>query len=279
MNHKLAKEIIYSTCSHGREFTEIIDADWKESYGFAVIIRESKKSIIQLNGVEVDIPFTPYSLSRIRWIDRQTFLVSTFENEEDESNLFIVDLNEGLMHAFQGGEGIQDIVVGKEGIWISYFDEGVFGSGISTEGLVLFDVTGKVLFRYLSDLKDRPDISDCYALCKGNGATIWLFPYTDFPLVQANPETRTARSFPIPEILHGSNALSVRGNDAYFFDPYHSNQKLYHLELDTQKPLLLGTLPGRLRGLDPSGKYHFISITEQEVLLYRVIDKDKYHCL
>ena len=203
--------------------------------------------------------------------------MATYENEEDEENVFIVDLAGRLLHAFHGGEAIEEIAVGKEGIWISYFDQGVYGSGISTEGLVLFDVAGNVLFRYHSDLVDRPRIDDCYALCKGAGSSVWLFPYTDFPLVEVNPGERTSRSYPIPELLHGSHALCVRGKYAYFFDPYDADQRMFQLEIGTQEPLLLGTVQGSVKGLAPFETHHFISISDQEVMLHQVLNEDKYN--
>lgn len=276
MNEKMIKEVIYSASSHQREAIEIIDADWKDRHGIAVILQKNNKTVILLKDVEIDISFTRHSLSRIRWIDGLHILVATYGNEKDEENVFIVDLSGRLRHSFYGGEAIEEIAVGKEGVWISYFDEGVYGSGISTEGLALFDITGKVLFRYHSDLLDSIGINDCYALCKGKGSSIWLFPYTDFPLIEVHPRERTSRFYPVPEILHGSHALCVRGKYAYFFDPYDGKQILYQLKIGTQEPLLLGAVSGAVRGLGPSESHHFISISDQEVLLYQVINGDEY---
>lgn len=79
------------------------------------------------------------------------------------------------------------------------------------------------------------------------------------------------------KLLHGSHALCIRGRYAYFFDPYHSNQKVYQLEIGKQEPYLLGTVQGAVRGLDPSETSHFISVSpNQEVVLYQVINEDEY---
>lgn len=275
MSQTFTKEVIYTAPSQLGEPVEIVDADWKDKYGLAMILRRHNKIVVQLNGVETTVGFTPYKLSMIRWIDDNHFLAATYEN--DKENVFIVDLSGRLLHSFKGGEAFEEIVVGKEGIWISYFDEGIFGNGISTEGLVFFDMTGKLLLRYHSDLLNSSEIADCYALCKGNGTTVWIFPYTDFPLVEINPKERTVRSYSVPELLHGSHALCIRGRYAYFFDPYNSNQKMYQLEIGKQEPLLLGTVQGAVRGLDPSETSHFISVSpDQEVALYQVINEDEY---
>lgn len=276
MNEGLTKEIIYSASARKGTSMEVVDADWKDQYGIAVILQKNKKTTIQLKGVEIDVSFTQYNISLIRWIDGLHILVATYENKKNEENVFIIDLTGRLVHSFNGGEYIEEIAVGKEGIWTSYFDQGVMGSGISTQGLVLFDSTGNVLFRYHSDLLDRPDIFDCYAICKGAGTVVWLFPYIGFPLVEINPKNRTSHAYRVPEMLHGSHALCVRGKYAYFFDPYDADQLLYQLEIGTQEPLLLGTIQGTVRGLNPSETHHFISISDQQVTLHQVLNEDEY---
>lgn len=275
MRSELTKKTIFIETSQQERSVETVDADWKDKYGLALLSRKKKKTFIQVKGVEIGVDFTEHSLSRIRWVDNLHLLVATYEQEEDNVNVFIIDLAGHLLHSFHGGESIQEIAVGSEGIWISYFDEGVFGSGISTEGLVLFDKTGQLLFRYHSDLVEQPGIADCYAICTGSASTAWLFPYTDFPLVEVNPKERTFRSYPVPAMLHGADAICVKGMYAYFFNPYGAAPKLYEWQIGTQEPLLLGTIQGTVRGLDPSEINHFISITDREVTLYQVIARDK----
>lgn len=233
MHRKLVAEIVHSTISLEEEKIEVIDADWKDSFGIAVLLRKDNVSFIQINGMEVAAPHISHNFSRIRWVDGESLLMTADERKVDEDNIYIFSLDGLLIYSFNGGEAIEEVAVGNEGIWLSYFDEGIFGEGISTEGLVLFDVTGKAVFRYHSDLQHDAGISDCYAMCKGASSTVWIFPYTDFPLIQVNPETRTTRHCPVPELLHGAHAISVKGNEAYFFDPYDSKQKIYHLDIGT----------------------------------------------
>lgn len=279
MNEKLVEEIIYSAESSKAIKQEIIDADWKQGCGLALLLKKENKFAVVLNEKKVPICFPTEELGFIRWIDRSTILVAAYSDENEKENLFVMDLDGAITHSFHAGMDIENIAVGKEGVWVSYFYKGVMGAGISTEGLVLFDVTGKILFRYRSDLLDRPEILDCYAICKGKGSTIWIFPYTDFPLVLVNPKERTSRSYSIPEKLRGSHGLCIKGKFAYFFDPYNTDQQLYQLEIGKQEPQLLGTLQGRARGLGPSEPWHFISITEQQVVLYQVLNEDEYDFL
>jgi hypothetical protein len=69
-------------------------------------------------------------------------------------------------------------------IWVSYFDEGVFGNGIGKEGLVCFDSEGRANFKYaeFADKFNLPSIDDCYALNVDKNE-VWVCYYSDFPLV------------------------------------------------------------------------------------------------
>ena len=84
------------------------------------------------------------------------------------------------------GDASEDLQTTPEGhIWVSYFDEGVFGNGIGAQGVVCFDGAGVPLFRYaeFAEQHGLPMISDCYAMNVGPGGEVWLNYYTDFPLV------------------------------------------------------------------------------------------------
>jgi hypothetical protein len=87
---------------------------------------------------------------------------------------------------FDLGDGSQDLQTTANGqIWVSYFDEGVFGLGIGRAGLICFDSSGTPVFRY-SDLAESQQlafIDDCYALNVISDDEVWLCYYSDFPLV------------------------------------------------------------------------------------------------
>lgn len=85
------------------------------------------------------------------------------------------------------GDAIEDVQTSPDGhIWVSYFDEGVFGSGIGTAGLVCFDNSGQPVFKYaeLAEKQGLPFIHDCYALNVVDDQEVWLSYYSDFPLVK-----------------------------------------------------------------------------------------------
>lgn len=91
-----------------------------------------------------------------------------------------------LRESLDLGNGIEDLQTEPNGrIWVSYFDEGVYGSGISTEGLVCFDGEGTPVFRFLEFARRHqlPHIDDCYALNVAANGDVWVNYYSDFPLI------------------------------------------------------------------------------------------------
>jgi hypothetical protein len=84
------------------------------------------------------------------------------------------------------GDANEDLQTTSDGrIWVSYFDEGVFGGGIGSAGMVCFDETGTPIFKYaeFAERHNLPPIFDCYAMNVVNGDEVWLSYYSAFPLV------------------------------------------------------------------------------------------------
>lgn len=273
----IINDVIFSKTASKLGSYKIIDADWKDDNGLLVILKEKRQFLIFINDNNCLTPPIKLKYSIVRWIDTDKILIADARNETNIDNVFILDLNGTIINSFNGGDGIEDIEISEEGLWISYFDEGVYGNGISSEGLVLFDFTGNVIFRYHSDLTDRPPIDDCYAICKGKGSSIWLFPYSDFPLLQISPDSKTVNSYKVPKKLHGSGAICIRGKYAYFLGGYDSKGKLFYWEISKKQPHLLGKIDGKIRGLSNGQHNHFISISEEIVKLFRIINDDEYN--
>jgi len=85
------------------------------------------------------------------------------------------------------GDASEDVQTTADGhIWVSYFDEGVFGSGISTAGLVCFDESGTPIFKYseFAEKHNLPAVDDLYALNVVDSTETWFCYYSDFPLVR-----------------------------------------------------------------------------------------------
>ncbi|MGG0174705.1 TetR family transcriptional regulator [Gottfriedia acidiceleris] len=279
MNDLIIDTVAFSKEESNFDTYEIIDTDWKDEYGLVVLLKEKKKYTLFFNeenflslNLKVDFPI-------VRWVDRETIVIVDSREELKKDNVFILNINGIIVDSFNCGDGVEDVEVGKEGIWISYFDEGVFGSGISTEGLVLFNLEGKVLFRYHSDLFKGPIIDDCYAISKGKGSSIWLFPYSEFPLLQLYPESREIKTYKVPVKFRGSHAISIRGKYAYFYGGYGSKGTLYCWEIGKKKHEMIGKIDGITRGLGNGESNHFISMSDKLIRLHKIIKDDEFSFL
>lgn len=131
------------------------------------------------------------------------------------------------------GDGSQHLQTTPEGkIWVGYFDEGVYGSGIGAEGLVCFDGKGQPLFRYaeLAKKLGLPFIDDCYALNVNNN-TVWTCYYSDFPLV-------CLQDFDLAGIWRdwsSASALAVRDDTVVTLPPYRSDHLVVRTLTDPEE--------------------------------------------
>jgi hypothetical protein len=116
-----------------------------------------------------------------------------------EDNAYVFGWDGVERRHFMLGDAIEDVQVDKDGeIWVSYFDEGVFGRVMwgggdhppAASGLIAVDGLGHIQWRYQAP--DNVDgIDDCYALNVAEGAT-WVYYYSAFPLVRIGPDREIA---------------------------------------------------------------------------------------
>lgn len=128
----------------------------------------------------------------------------------------IHDANGALRFTVELGDAIESIQTANDGrIWVSYFDEGVFGGGIGQQGLVCFDSSGRHLFKYadFAEQNDLPMICDCYALNVNVSGDVWLNYYTDFPLVRLH-EYKLDKAWPAFGSL--GDAFAIRGDEIVY---------------------------------------------------------------
>jgi hypothetical protein len=150
-----------------------------------------------------------------------TFHVQPFEDgwllgDRRGGQTTLYDANGAVHSSLDLGDASEDLQTTSDGrIWVSYFDEGVFGSGIGRQGLVCFTAAGKPMFQY-ADFAERnslPMICDCYALNVDHAGVIWLNYYTDFPLIRL-------REFEIDQVWREfgvlGGAFAVRGEEVVY---------------------------------------------------------------
>lgn len=103
---------------------------------------------------------------------------------DPERNAYVFDRDGKTIATGCLGDGIQQVHVDGSTIWVSYFDEGVFGNRgwggpgpepLGAPGIVAWSTGWERLWRA------DADIYDCYALTSAAG-TIWAATYPEFPL-------------------------------------------------------------------------------------------------
>lgn len=159
-------------------------------------------------------------------------------------------------HCF--GDGIEDLAVDARGrVWVSYFDEGVFGNfgwgvgrgpdPVGAAGLVCFDRTGAKLWEF--DLcgpeGDRLSIADVYGLnVQDDRASIYY--YTDFMLVRIGEDfTGTAHRTD----RKGCHAFALAGDRVLFSGGYGDPPELGYLGRQSADGQVL-TRPAAFRKTD-----------------------------
>ena len=103
---------------------------------------------------------------------------------------------------FHAGDGINHLQCDdRGGLWVGYFDEGVFGNTIASHGIVRFTRDGEIS-SYLASIT----LDDCYSLNVGTAAT-WSCWYTGFPVVRLDDNCAEQRWS--NDLLAGISAIAV----------------------------------------------------------------------
>ena len=106
-----------------------------------------------------------------------------------EKNGRVYDVSGNLVSEIILGDGIEQIFVSKgQNVWVSYFDEGIFGnygwdSPLGSTGLVEWTLDGKKNYEF--EPSDGLDyMADCYSLNIDLNEDVWCCYYTEFPIVR-----------------------------------------------------------------------------------------------
>ncbi|WP_125641108.1 hypothetical protein [Nonomuraea sp. WAC 01424] len=167
-----------------------------------------------------------------------------------ESNAAVHDADGKLLRAGVLGDGIADVQTTLSGdIWVSYFDEGVYGNHgwgeedgpapIGSPGLIRFRPDLDPAWRYPYD-GEFDAISDCYAL-NVTGDEAWAYYYMDFPIVRVRADAIAGWSTEV----EGARALVVADDRVVLVGGYgeHRNRVVTG---SIQGETLLADRPARL---------------------------------
>ncbi len=176
--------------------------------------------------------------------------------EGAEHNAVAFDWTGRELARFTLGDGIADLRVTREGtMWTSYFDEGVFGNygwgdpgppPIGASGLVGFSTRGEVGFTYDPEAARTDSVCDAYAMNVTADGDVWLYFYTDFPIVRLHDGAYDVWKLGIG----GGRALAVRDDRVLLFGDYKHRAlgRLVQLRTDGS-----ATLEGEVLLVDDQG--------------------------
>ena len=155
----------------------------------------------------------------------------------EDRNGHVFDRHGRLIRSIFLDDGIEDVQTTESGeIWVSYFDEGIFGGGrYSQNGLVCFGSDGTPRLAFNSEITDRfgvPDICDCYALNVCENGDTWTSYYTDFPIVKFRGAIfeNAWTGFPRKAI----RAIAARNSQLLVVPAYQKKSALYFYDMQKQ---------------------------------------------
>jgi hypothetical protein len=164
-----------------------------------------------------------------RWL-----IVKSRTRSEQDRNARIYGNDGELQSTFHVGDGIEDVQTTESGdVWVSYFDEGVFGDlPLGSSGLVCFSLDGEVLFQFSGESRpvELRSVADCYALNVATSEDVWFCFYESFPLVHLRSKAIAGHWCDNP--VKGSHAFAVAGERALFAGGYKEKGRTFLLHLD-----------------------------------------------
>jgi hypothetical protein len=175
----------------------LIETPWKE-VDFSLTNQNWTITLIKdgtVNKIELkNVPNTPTKADIFS--DGTILLVQgrcSTEGDTLEKNAYIYDATGQLKDSFLLGDGISQIQIDEmDTIWVSYFDEGIFGAfanmePIGAKGLVAYSKNGQKLWE-----ANDYDIADCYAMNVVSSKEVNFYYYDSYKLVQLKDYIETA---------------------------------------------------------------------------------------
>jgi hypothetical protein len=141
-----------------------------------VVLEFQQQNLIK----QTEIPNQSWNYHFVQPLPNDELLLVCGRVRGETNNARVFNSKGVLQRNFTLGDGIQHVQTTEDGqIWVGYFDEGVFGSGLSQNGINCFDKSGSLIYSHTDKY-----MADCYALNVVSNTKVWSCYYTEFPLVQ-----------------------------------------------------------------------------------------------
>ncbi len=229
--------------------TKILDLDAYEQ-GNYIAFTEDK--LVLTDGYHLKID-TEINFPIIRQIDHERFIIADARTK-DGSNGHIYNFQGQRIKTFNAGDGIQDILVHREKIVITYFDEGiVHGEKPNGDGLAIFDFEGNQIFGFNSKVSEL-FILDCYCICKHGANRILFYTYTDLKVCELNLDTYQWEIFDTPDDFSGASAITSTKDKIILYSSYNDKRSFFSWDRNNNQVIKFGNYPGPLKGIG-NGKF------------------------
>jgi len=155
-------------------------AIWRQTH--SVVIASHTPETTELLTIEQ----AAWDLRFVQPLPQDRFLV--VEGWSGPANAWVVDLGGEVLQSSNVGPGVGQVFATESGdVWIGYGDTGVFdGDSLSRHGLVRFDESLKPTWTFVNN-KSRHVIDDCEGV-NVHGDTVWMCPYSEFPVLRIREE-------------------------------------------------------------------------------------------
>jgi hypothetical protein len=149
------------------------------------------------NVTEYTIPNCPDLLQFVQMLpDDELLLVNSlsYRRAEDDYDLnaSVFSRDGTLKRQMLLGDSLEHVQTTADGhIWTGYRDQGIFGNRgwgmhpVGRPGLIQWDVQGNITYKYQPSAGLK-HIADCYALNVVSDDAVFVYYYTQFPLVKLN---------------------------------------------------------------------------------------------
>ncbi|MFN3429216.1 MAG: hypothetical protein ACK46X_04605 [Candidatus Sericytochromatia bacterium] len=189
----------------------IVDVDVADDGRVLILAGDESARSIWLNGRAIEIG-PAYVPSHVRFVGSGYFVTAGIT--PDTSGLTLHSFEQpGIWTVHTGGDILDITILGQWAVM-------GFGDINWVAGLLAVPLTGHTTIHYREAFRgNRGSLWDCHCLCRVDEDRVALHGCPDSRFVIWNLRRETQRVASAPESLAGADALSIRGDIAYFFAP------------------------------------------------------------
>lgn len=236
-----------------------------DSFGVYILV-STQNNII---GNNFKFPFykdLQFPICRI--IDLEKLLIID-DNPKLNENAFLVNYSGKVLTKFYAGISIEDVIILKNKIIISYFDEGILGKcGPNNDGISIFNFDGIQTYGYKSSVLNDEFI-DCYCMTNYGNNRIIFYGYSDFKLKELNLDSFKITEYETPIDFLGANSISTKNEQIILHSSYKDKTSFFNWNLKSNRVQRIDSTEKNLKGTDNGT---FFNYNKKSITLFKPIE-------